>query len=421
MPTTPLNFFDNEELLPLDNVLEFLKIAIDEGVKKIRITGGEPLLRKGLDEFIAKLHAYNKEVALVLSTNGFLLKKMAKGLKNAGLSRVNVSLDSLKRVLKISQKDALKNTLEGIEESLKVGLKLKLNTVVVKSVNDDEILELLEYAKNRHIQIRVISRGVSRFVEHFNQLKGHQFFVKDSDMQDLHKQVSVVQNFSKQLNASGMSEESTIGGMFAGFGSLGISSFTTGAMLGGGLTMGGLAGMAVFGGLVAGPALAIFGAVSADEMEEKLEKAKAYYSQVEAAVKKADAIIDQFQAIEKMVKLFTRQIAKCDALLFLLSQDAIATMKEHNYDISLYSQEERDQLCVTVSTLMTLSAFLKVPIIDKHQKLQEKAQRALEIMKKQMDSLESGHYDVAMIQSRQQDLENLFKNGSPGGLKDKGF
>ncbi|WQW42856.1 GTP 3',8-cyclase MoaA [Helicobacter pylori] len=158
MPAAPLDFFDDEELLPLDNVLEFLKIAIDEGVKKIRITGGEPLLRKGLDEFIAKLHAYNKEVALVLSTNGFLLKKMAKDLKNAGLSRVNVSLDSLKsdRVLKISQKDALKNTLEGIEESLKVGLKLKLNTVVMKSVNDDEILELLEYAKNRSIQIRYI-------------------------------------------------------------------------------------------------------------------------------------------------------------------------------------------------------------------------------------------------------------------------
>ncbi|GHS35620.1 GTP 3',8-cyclase [Helicobacter pylori] len=115
MPTTPLNFFDDEELLLLDNVLEFLKIAIDEGVKKIRITGG-----------------------------------------GVALSRVNVLLDSLKRVLKISQKDAFKNTLEGIEESLKVGLKLKLNTVVVKSVNDDEILELLEYAKNRHIQIRYI-------------------------------------------------------------------------------------------------------------------------------------------------------------------------------------------------------------------------------------------------------------------------
>ncbi|WP_033121967.1 sortase [Helicobacter pylori] len=184
-----------------------------------------------------------------------------------------------------------------------------------------------------------------------------------------------------------------------------LAWMSSGAISAGGLGM--VGGMTVLGGLVAGPALAIFGAVSADEMEEKLEKAKAYYSQVEEAVKKADAMIDQFQAIEKMDKLFTRQITKCDALLFSLSQDAIATMKKHNYDVSHYSQKERDQLCVAVSTLMTLSAFLKVPIIDKHQKLQEKAQRALEIMKRQMDSLESGRYNVAMIQSRQKDLENL--------------
>ncbi|GAA9071090.1 hypothetical protein BTM315_08830 [Helicobacter pylori] len=118
--------------------------------------------------------------------------------------------------------------------------------------------------------------------------------------------------------------------------------------------------------------------MSADEMEEKLEKAKAYYSQVEKAVKKADAIIDQFQAIEKMAKLFTRQIAKFDALFFSLSQDAIATMKKHHYDTSRYNQKEKDQLCVTVSTLSSLSAFLKTPIMDKHQKLQEKAKRALE-------------------------------------------
>ncbi len=183
------------------------------------------------------------------------------------------------------------------------------------------------------------------------------------------------------------------------------------AWLGGGvLSVGGfgmVGGMAVLGGLVAGPALAILGAMSADKMKEKLEKAKVYHSQVEKAVKKADAIIDQFQAIEKMAKFFTRQIAKFDALLFSLSQDAIATMKKHNYNHSLYSQEERDRLCVTVSTLMTLSAFLKVPIIDKDQKPQKKAKRALEIMERQMDSLESGRYDVKMIQSRQKDLENL--------------
>ncbi|GAA9091754.1 hypothetical protein TW0001_03330 [Helicobacter pylori] len=247
------------------------------------------------------------------------------------------------------------------------------------------------------------------------------------------------------FDASGAVIGSAIGGMLAAYGAytgVGMLASTAGgvaiaelsgvaatnvtlAWLGGGaLSVGGfgmVGGMAVFGGLVAGPALAILGAISADEMKEKLEKAKAYHSQVEEAVKKTDAIIDQFQAIEKMDKLFTKQITKFDALFFLLSQDAIATMKEHNYDTSLYSQEERDQLCVTVSTLMTLSAFLKIPIIDKHQKLQEKAKRALEIMKMQMDSLESGHYDVAMIQSRQQDLENLFKKGSPRDLKDKGL
>ncbi|GAA7604974.1 hypothetical protein JP0079_07710 [Helicobacter pylori] len=215
------------------------------------------------------------------------------------------------------------------------------------------------------------------------------------------------------FDASGAVIGSAIGGMLAAYGAytgVGMLASTasgvaiteisgvaatnvTLAWLGGGVLSVGGFGMVVLGGLVAGPALAIFGAVSADEMEEKLEKAKAYYSQVEEAVKKADAIIDQFQAIEKMVKLFTRQIAKCDALLFLLSQDAIATMKEHNYDTSLYSQEERDQLCVTVSTLMTLSAFLKVPIIDKHQKLNKKAKNALNLMRKQINDLENRHDD----------------------------
>ncbi|GAA7429382.1 hypothetical protein MM0354_07830 [Helicobacter pylori] len=208
------------------------------------------------------------------------------------------------------------------------------------------------------------------------------------------------------FDASGAVIGSAIGGMLAAYGAytgVGMLASTAGgvaiaelsgiaatnvtlAWLGGGaLSVGGfgmVGGMAVLGGLVAGPAIAILGAMSADEMEEKLEKARAYHSQVEKAVKKADAIINQFQAIEKMAKLFTRQIAKFDALLFSLSQDAIATMKKHNYDRSLYNQEERDQLCVAVSTLSSLSAFLKVPIIDKHQKLQEKAQRALEIMKR---------------------------------------
>ncbi|GAA7918838.1 hypothetical protein HpBT059_11950 [Helicobacter pylori] len=106
--------------------------------------------------------------------------------------------------------------------------------------------------------------------------------------------------------------------------------------------------MAVIGGVVAGPALAILGAVSAGEMEEKLEKSKAYYSQVEAVAKKADVIVDNLQAVRKVVDLFNKQITRIDTLFFSLSQDAIATIKKHHYDTSLYNQKEKDQLCVTV-------------------------------------------------------------------------
>ncbi|GAA6987317.1 hypothetical protein ID0090_03740 [Helicobacter pylori] len=154
--------------------------------------------------------------------------------------------------------------------------------------------------------------------------------------------------------------------------------------------------MAVLGGLVAGPALAILGALSVSKMEEKRNDAKAYYAQVEAAVKKVDVMVDNLQAVRKMTDLFTRQITKWDALFFSLSQDAIATMKKCNYDVSHYSQKEKDQLCVTLSTLSSLSAFLKVPIMDEHQKLQEKAKRALEIMKGQMDALEGAQKKWAL-------------------------
>ncbi len=142
-------------------------------------------------------------------------------------------------------------------------------------------------------------------------------------------------------------------------------------------------------------------------MEEKLENAKAYCSQVEAAVKKADVVIDNLRSVEKMADLFTMQITKFDALFFSLSQEAIATMKKHHYDTSRYNQKERDQLSVTVSTLMTLSAFLKVSIMDKHQKLTEKAKNALILMRKQMDSLENGNYSLDGIGFRQARLEDL--------------
>ncbi len=240
--------------------------------------------------------------------------------------------------------------------------------------------------KKFHVQ----SYSMSSFVKEFNQLKGREFVVKVADMQDL----SNAQNLFSQLNTNGMTDESIIEKMLIGYGSLGVSSFTTGAIMGGGLAASGLAGVAVVGGLLVAPALAIFAAISADEMEEKLENAKAYCSQVEAAVKKVDVMIDDLQAVRKMAELFTEQITKFDALFFSLAQEAIATMKKHNYDVSHYNQKENDQIATTYSTLMTLRAFLEVPIMDEHQKLNEATQSKLEFMQREMSSLETKHYDL---------------------------
>ncbi|MCQ2683691.1 sortase [Helicobacter pylori] len=268
----------------------------------------------------------------------------------------------------------------------------------------------LAFARFGEKKLRVLSHSVSNFLNHFHRLNRSRIIIEGINMQDIQRQVSDARKITNQLNANGIDGDSVLG-VFAGFGSLGISSFTTGAILGGGLAASGLAGMAVIGGLVAGPALAILGALNADEMEKKRDDAKAYLSQVEAAVKKADAMIDNLQAVRKMADLFTRQITKINTLFFSLSQDAIATMKKHHYDTSRYNQKEKDQLCVTVSTLSSLSAFLKVSIIDEHQKLNKKAQNALNLMRDQMNAIESaqesGHYNVAMIQSNQKGLKNL--------------
>ncbi|WRC93392.1 sortase [Helicobacter pylori] len=264
----------------------------------------------------------------------------------------------------------------------------------------------LAFARFGEKKLRVLSHSVSNFLNHFHRLKRSTITIEGINMQDIQRQVSDARNLLNQLNANGIDGDSAPG-VIAGCVGLGVSSFTTGAVLGGGLAASGLAGMAVIGGIVAGPVLAIFGALSASEMGKKRDDAKAYLSQVKAVAKKVDVIVDNLQAVRKVVDLFTRQITKFDALFFSLSQDAIATMKKHNYDTSRYNQKEKDQLSVTVSILMTLSAFLKVSIMDESQKLTEKTKNALNLMRDQTDSLENGNYSLRGIRFRQVQLEDL--------------
>ncbi|EAK3567605.1 GTP 3',8-cyclase MoaA [Campylobacter coli] len=158
MPKIPFNHQPKENLLSFEELFLFVKVAIDEGIEKIRITGGEPLLRKDLSVFIKMINDYKKDLDLAITTNGFLLKDFAKDLKDAGLKRLNISLDTLesKKAKILAQKDVLDSVLAGIDEALSIGLKVKLNTVVLKGLNDDELIPLLEFAKSKNIQIRFI-------------------------------------------------------------------------------------------------------------------------------------------------------------------------------------------------------------------------------------------------------------------------
>jgi len=158
MPEKPFSWVPKENLLSFEELFLFMKVAMDEGVNKIRITGGEPLLREDLDTFIKMIHDYKPDVDLALTTNAYLLPQTAQRLKDAGLKRLNISLDSLKPEVaqKIAQKDVLGPVLKGIDKALEVGLGVKINMVPLKGINDDEILDIMEYCKERNIKVRFI-------------------------------------------------------------------------------------------------------------------------------------------------------------------------------------------------------------------------------------------------------------------------
>lgn len=158
MPEKPFSWVPRENLLSYEDMFKFIKVSIDEGIKKVRITGGEPLLREGLDIFLKMIFDYKNDIDLALTTNGFLLAKVAQKLKEAGLKRINISLDSLNSATaaKIAQKDVLKGVLEGIQAAADVGLKIKINCVPIKGINDNDVLDILEFCKDKKYIVRFI-------------------------------------------------------------------------------------------------------------------------------------------------------------------------------------------------------------------------------------------------------------------------
>ena len=159
MPEEGIPLIPHESLLTYEEILRIVRLFAMEGISKVRITGGEPLVRKGMVSLVAQLAQIKGINDLSLTTNGVLLKELAADLKRAGLKRVNISLDSLRRdrFCQITRRDDYERVWEGIVEALSVGLSpIKINMVAIQGLNDDEIEPFARLTLHLPLTVRYI-------------------------------------------------------------------------------------------------------------------------------------------------------------------------------------------------------------------------------------------------------------------------
>ena len=156
-----MTFLPKKDLLSLEEIERICKTFINLGTKKIRITGGEPLVRKNVMGLFKNLGAFIKSKKLnelTLTTNGSQLEKYADELYEYGVRRINVSIDTLKPKLfkELTRRGDLDKVLRGIDKALKAGLKIKINTVALKDTNEEELIEILSWAHSKNCDITFI-------------------------------------------------------------------------------------------------------------------------------------------------------------------------------------------------------------------------------------------------------------------------
>ncbi|MDZ4802954.1 MAG: GTP 3',8-cyclase MoaA [Bryobacteraceae bacterium] len=158
MPEEGVQFGSREEILSFEEIERVARVAATLGVDKIRVTGGEPLLRRDLPVLIEALGKLPGIRELSLTTNGVLLAREAKPLFDAGLSRINVHLDTLDRARfqQITRRDDFDRVMAGIDEAQRVGMRVKINAVALKGVTEDDIVPLVRFGRERGIEIRFI-------------------------------------------------------------------------------------------------------------------------------------------------------------------------------------------------------------------------------------------------------------------------
>lgn len=174
MPEEGIKLLSHNDILTYDEITEFTAAAVARGVQKVRLTGGEPLVRKGIVKLVSMLSAIEGIRDLSMTTNGILLGKYASELKEAGLHRINISLDTLDplKFEYITRNNSLKDVLDGIEAAVKAGLTpVKINCVVKESANEKDAVEVTDYCRKNGLEIRYI-RQMDLVNGHFYVVEG---------------------------------------------------------------------------------------------------------------------------------------------------------------------------------------------------------------------------------------------------------
>jgi cyclic pyranopterin phosphate synthase len=158
MPATVNSFLPQSKLLSFDAIERIVRVMVAAGVRKVRLTGGEPLMRPDLDHLVCRLNRIEGLHQIAMTTNGMMLAGMMDHLVSAGLTHINISLDTLREEAfrQISRRDGMDRVLEGIESALKTDLVVRLNALVLRDINLEDCIPLVEFARERNIFIRFI-------------------------------------------------------------------------------------------------------------------------------------------------------------------------------------------------------------------------------------------------------------------------
>ena len=161
MPHDFAAWLPSKDLLNTDELIEIIEVAVSQGIDEIRLTGGEPMLRPDIVEIVSRISSIRNAPKLSMTTNGLVLAKLAKPLVDAGLRRINISLDTLDRDVfkKMTHRDRIDDVFAGIASAKEAGLlPVKINTVLLRGINDGEAVSLLKWALAEDLNLRFIEQ-----------------------------------------------------------------------------------------------------------------------------------------------------------------------------------------------------------------------------------------------------------------------